>query len=86
MRSVNRAQGFACTAVLLLAVSGAGKPDRKAANNKSIQCKGCPCQQCLDMVAEVSSSRWYLLEPQTYSLITCGCMSFEPRPPWQSEA
>ena len=69
--------------MLLLAVSGAGKPDRKAANIKSIQCNICPCQQCLDMLAEVSSTKWYLPEPQTDSLITCGCLSFELRPPWQ---
>ena len=56
MRCASRAQGCACRA-MPLAVSGAGKPDRKAANIKSIRCNGCPCQQCLDMVAEVSSSR-----------------------------
>ena len=86
MRGASRAQGCACTAMLLLAVSGAGKLDCKAASIKSIQCKGCPCQQCLDVLAEVSSTRWYLPEPQTDSLVTCRCLPFEPRPPWQSEA
>ena len=33
MRSASRAQGCACTAMLLLAVSGAGKLDHKAAKS-----------------------------------------------------
>ena len=86
MKVVEDVERCACTAVLLLAVSGASKLDRKAANIKSIQCNGCPCQQCLDMLAEVSSIRWYLPEPQTNSLLTYGCLSFEPRLSWQNEA
>ena len=86
MNDVEDVERCACTAVLLLVVSGASKLDRKAANITGIQCNNCPCQQCLEMLAEVSSTRWYLPEPQTGSLITCGCLSFEPWLPWQFEA